>query len=95
MFGKNQHFPMVFLWFSYGFPMVVHPGRPCEVVGVSIIPGGIQLVVARGCPASSAKETSVAEQDVYNFIRIQKSVSVYIYNEYIYIIICHILYVYM
>jgi hypothetical protein len=77
--------------------MVVHPGCPCEVVGVSIIPGGIQLVVARGCPASSAKETSVAEQDVYNFIRIQKSMSVYtyIYNEYIYIIICHILYVYM
>ena len=68
--------------------MVVHPGCPCEVVGVSIIPGGIQLVVARGCPASSAKETSVAEQDVYNFIRIQKSMSVYTYiynNEYIYI----------
>ena len=26
---ENLHFPMVFLWFSYGFPMVFHGKWPC------------------------------------------------------------------
>ena len=31
----NHHFPMVFLWFSYGFPMVL-PGRVSLVVSLFV-----------------------------------------------------------
>ena len=62
----NIHFPMVFLWFSYGFPMVFSPIKH-PPIGPSLELGFVSRSRGWKSPIEDPAATSVRQQASYGF----------------------------
>ena len=81
----NRSFPMVFLWFSYGFPMLSSATRVCNPTMV------FRSWAALAGSKSSAKPAPAAiwRNNVINLAGyIKICIYIYIYTQYIYIYVC-------